>query len=188
MNRTLMTLFTLFVALIPLSAQQKYYTESHEIQTDSFTYICDVDKSRTINLYNQDNVYNTRSPQVNTVTNERAPENREGNYLQSDNLTYNKCISICYNAIPKELLTPNGEHCFIVSLFIDSQTGQIRDVLFTFVDFENSASISPEVYRQMEVALKKNVCFTPTAEGKKVNYIYRYFTIEMNPDFARRFQ
>lgn len=64
-----------------------------------------------------------------------------------------------------------GDSVLGTSMIIDSQTGKVIEVYFTFFDFEPLATIPVSVFRSIEVELKKNIWFVPTAEGKRLNFI-----------------
>jgi hypothetical protein len=60
-------------------------------------------------------------------------------------------------------------------MYINSTTGKIEEVLFGFSSIGAFATIPVSVYRKIETDLKSQVWFTPTATGKTLNYIFRWF-------------
>jgi len=60
---------------------------------------------------------------------------------------------------------------FWVETFVDTSTGKVADVLFSFRKSQSYMNIPIETYRAIELALKQKFTVTVTAEGRKKNYI-----------------
>jgi hypothetical protein len=74
--------------------------------------------------------------------------------------------------------TLGGKFLWIEGL-VDSATGRIVDVYFTFGRNTPFVNIPVETYRSIELALKEKFTVTVSAEGKKWNYIH----FSWSPDF-----
>ena len=64
-------------------------------------------------------------------------------------------------------------------MYIDSSTGKVIEVDFDFLSIDPFATIPISVYRKIEVELKQNIWFIPTAEGKRMNYLVRMWNQEI---------
>ncbi|WP_235817246.1 DUF5043 domain-containing protein [Bacteroides congonensis] len=72
-------------------------------------------------------------------------------------------VNDVFSSLEKERLKGSK---FTILLYIDSNLGQVSEVEFQFSSFWPCATIPLSVYRKIETELKKNIWFTPTAEGK----------------------
>ncbi len=163
--------FGMFVWAMSLFAQTNYYTATKTFNENGFTYQCDVTASRSVTLYNKNNKW-MYANQVykNTGTIFIMPE-AGVDLWEDDNWTDSKSKSIVNNAFSTaEKQRVKGRN-LIISMYINPETGKVDEVDFAFVNFNPYATIPISVYRKIEVELKKDVWFTPTTEGKKLNYI-----------------
>ena len=69
-------------------------------------------------------------------------------------------------------------HELIITMCINSDTGKVDEVEFSFMNFGTYATIPISVYRKIETDLKEKVWYIPTEEGKKLNYIYYWWAQE----------
>lgn len=69
-------------------------------------------------------------------------------------------------------------HELIITMCINSDTGKVDEVEFSFINFGTYATIPISVYRKIETDLKEKVWYIPTEEGKKLNYIYYWWAQE----------
>jgi hypothetical protein len=59
----------------------------------------------------------------------------------------------------------------IITMYINSDTGLITEIKFSFVPYRNGwCRLVPEKFYKIEQALKKDIKFTMTAQGRKFNY------------------
>lgn len=65
---------------------------------------------------------------------------------------------------------------FISMLFCASYIYAQTNYYTTTITF--NATIPVSVYRKIETDFKNSISFTPTAEGKKLNYIYYWWSHE----------
>ncbi len=82
------------------------------------------------------------------------------------NMTYNTVNKYLTNS---EKARVKGER-LIVCLYLDSNTGGVKEVNYRFSRNSPYATIPPERYYQIEQALKKNFKVSMLPEGKKLNY------------------
>ena len=124
-----------------------------------------------VNLYNKDSKY-IYVKQINRHTGEKISREEEFlNEFEEETWTKPKCRSIVNNAFSSdEKQRVKGEE-FIITMYIDPDTGKVADVEFIFMTFNPYATIPISVYRKIEVEIKKNIWFKITPEGKKRNYI-----------------
>jgi len=78
-----------------------------------------------------------------------------------------------------------GEHLGIV-MIICPQTGRVIEVNFSFSNRSGYATIGVPTFWRIERALKEQMRFTPTAEGRRMNYIIRFWHQELVPSPSRR--
>lgn len=176
----------LFVLLcctgIRLAAQTNYYTETKTFHEDGYTYQCDVNEAAMVSLYNADCTY-YKTKQIDLTTGKAYRYIPGLSPLEREARTKPQCFAIVNRAFPPEIKARvNGRELMII-LYIEPTTGKIADVVFEFTT-DNLAEIYTQVpvsvYREIEVELKENVRFTPSALGKKLNYIFMFWTQDPN--------
>ncbi|WP_195527838.1 DUF5043 domain-containing protein, partial [Bacteroides faecis] len=69
---------------------------------------------------------------------------------------------------------------FVLSMYINPDTGKIDEVAFEFFSIGSYATIPISVYRNIELGIKQKLSFKPTTEGKKLNYIL--YWIDVSPE------
>jgi hypothetical protein len=90
-----------------------------------------------------------------------------------------KLISIVNNAfstIEKQKIRGNK---LGVNLYLNSISGRVEEVDFTFVTFNQYATIPVSVYRKIETDIKKELLYTPSPQGKELNYIGIWWSQEV---------
>ena len=65
-----------------------------------------------------------------------------------------------------------GDKEMIVTMYVNSTTGRIDDVMFEFFETSPYRFIPVSTYRRIEQEIKQNIQVTPTDIGRKLNYIY----------------
>ena len=168
--RTLITFVIYLCSAICICAQSNLYDETKLIQGNGYTYQCKV-----IGILAE--LYNTNQQFVElTQKNRRTGKNSgmKDSYtpqFEQETWTRPKCYSIVRNAFStKEKERLKGQR-ITISLYIHPDTGKVTDVMFSFSNLENFATIPISVYRKIELELKKNIWFVPTEHGKQFNYI-----------------
>ena len=154
-----------------IMAQTNYYTSTKTFNESGYVYQCDVSASKMVTLYNKSNRW-TYVEQIYTSTGKPFVMPMSGIDLTEDD-TWTR---IKYHSIVKEAFTATEkqkvkERELFITLIINSSTGKVDEVYFEFGNFGPYATIPVSVFRKIEMELKKNIWFTPTAEGKKLNYI-----------------
>lgn len=181
------TIFTfLFLSLccncIHLTAQTNYYPETKTFHENDYTYQCDVDEASMVSLYNAECTY-YKTEQIDMTTGKRYEFTPGKPPLAREPYTKPKCFAIVNKAFPPEVKARIDGRELMIKLYIETATGKIADVVFKFTT-GNLAKIYTQVpvsvYREIEVELKKNVRFTPSAVGKKLNYIFMFWKQDPN--------
>lgn len=146
---------------------------------DNYIYQCDlVEKTGIMTLFNKDNtfIYNEL---IYTTTGERLPLRYSEQQLEDDTWTRPKCFSIVNEAFFGQDKSKFAGKSMIVGLYINSTTGKIVDVEFSFPTWFPYKDVPIPVYRDIELKLKENVWFIPTEAGKNLNYIYLFWMHEV---------
>ncbi|WP_291529414.1 DUF5043 domain-containing protein [Bacteroides sp. UBA939] len=164
---------------VELSAQTNYYTTTKTLYQSGYTYQCDVvQESKKVTLYNKANNL-TYTEQVYKATGKLPPLFGNPPDVEDDNWTRQKCKQIVNSAFSvTERQRVNGR-VFGIFMYISPETGRVIEVRFTFTSTDPFATIPVSVYRKIEMDLKTNIWFTPTADGKKLNYICRFWYQEI---------
>ena len=171
--------FVLVICAVYTTAQTNYYTETRLFQGDGYAYQCDVSSSTVVTLYNKENKL-TYVDQIFKDTKE-IPGFKLGFVdVVGDIWTRPKSFSIVNNAFTAEQKKRMKEFTIGITMYISPETGKVIEVNFTFSKVHPFATIPVSVYRKIEVELKKQIRFTPTKEGKRLNYLMRYWNHSFN--------
>ncbi|MCE9236863.1 DUF5043 domain-containing protein [Bacteroides thetaiotaomicron] len=176
--KTIITLTCMLFCASYLSAQTKYYSTTKTFNENGYSYQCDVDIAKGVTLYNKENrLTYTKWIFKDTGKEPRIPYNI--NDVIDDTWTKPKCFSIVNNAfsVAEKERTKGNE--LDVCIYIDSETGKVTEIDFYFTTVSPFATIPVSVYRKIELELKKNIWFTTTAEGKRMNYLVRMWSQEI---------
>lgn len=152
-------------------AQVNYYITTKSFDENGYSYQCDVPFSGMVTLYNKNNqwiyVYQVYKSSGESFTmDDDCPD-----VIEYDTWVDPKCESIVNNAFSAAEKRRVKGHGFHIGMYINSNTGKVDEIDFTFVNFGPFATIPISVYRKIEMEIKQNIWFVPTAEGKKLNYI-----------------
>ena len=79
---------------------------------------------------------------------------------------------IVNNAFTAEQIEIVKEYVFAIIMALNSGTGKVEEVSFSFYHSEPYGKIPVCVFRKIELELKEKVRFQPTDEGKVLDYIY----------------
>lgn len=160
---------------IPIMAQTNYYTSTKTFNESGYVYQCDVSASKLVTLYNKSNRW-TYEKQIYTSTGKPfAMPDSCIDLTEDETWTRSKRYSIVQNAFTAaEKQRVKGSE-LIITMIINSNTGKVDEVYFEFTNFDPYATIPVSVFRKIEMELKKNIWFTPTIEGRKLNYILRWW-------------
>lgn len=159
------------LSVLSISAQTYYYDIAKTFYENGYTYQCDVPPHKLVELYNKSNKY-TYAKQVNRYTGKSfSIEDSYKNVIDYGS-PMSKCYSIVNNAFSSAEKQRIKEDLMTIDLFISPDTGKVLEVKFRFLSYRPFATIPVSIYRKIEMELKKEIYFIPTAEGKKRNYLY----------------
>lgn len=178
--KTITSILWMLFCCIYTDAQTNYYTETKTFYEDGYTYQCDLRKSGFVTLYNKDNKW-TYEDEIHKDTGETFVVPDAGiDLTEDDTWTDEKCRTIVVEAFTTEQkLRVKGRDVYIV-MCINTDTGKVDEVNFEFVNFGGYATIPVSVYRKIELEIKKNIWFKLTDEGRKLNYIYQWWSQDPN--------
>ena len=176
--RTIIFITMLFCATLSV-AQTNYYTTSKTFYENGYTYRCDLSASRFLNLYNVYNKWIGQYPSYKS-TGERFVVPDVGidlfthaSWLANKEKVEN-IVKAAFTAAQKQTIT--DEELYI-DMYINTETGKIDDVCFSFLNNKPYAYIPVSVYRNIELAIKENIQFVLTDEGRKLNFIYWWTSV-----------
>ena len=169
--KTFISLIVYLCYAVCINAQSNLYKETKIIQGNGYTYQCKVESAFIANLYNTEQQFvekaqiNRNTGEYSSMTDSYTPQ------FEMETWTRPKCYAIVRNAFSEEEKQRLKGKILMISLYIHPDTGKVVDVSFSFSNRENFATIPIDVYRKIELELKKNIWFTPTEHGKQFNYI-----------------
>lgn len=168
-----------FLCSADMFAQTSYYTETKTFHENGYVYQCDVvQESKMVTLYNKENQL-TYVDQIDKTTGKELPLFDELDDVVDDDWTRAKSEEIVNRAFSVEQKKAVKGRVLLISMYISPETGRVVEVKFETATFCPFAKIPVSVYRQIEVGLKDSIWFTPTADGRKLNYIYRGWNQEI---------
>lgn len=173
-----MAVSLLFMACILtlVSAQTYYYNTSKTFQENGYTYRCVTENWGYVTLFNINNIHTFelgfKYKDGTSVTDAKILR-AQIDLLEDDNWTKQRCMSIVDSAFTDTEKQRVGGEEFLVKMKIDSNTGRVIEVDFRFYKDGPFATIPVTTYRKIEVALKNQVWFTPTAVGKQLQVLVR---------------
>lgn len=163
----------LLLLSLTMTAQNYYYGVTKTFNESGYVYQCDVlEGAKFVTLYNKDKKF-INVEQLDKNTGERMSIDYKKRLLEDDSWTRAKCVSIINNAfsMTEKLRIKEKNRPISIMLYIDSGTGKIVDVTYSFISDTPFGMIPVSVYHKIEKELKENVWFIPTKEGKRWNYI-----------------
>lgn len=171
--KRIITFITLWFCIVGATAQTNYYTTTKTFNQSGYTYQCDVPVGQLVTLYNTENLLTYTDVVYKETGKFYSPELGDPlHILEEDTWTKQLCHSIVDNAFSDSEKSRVKGRTFGITMCINSETGKVDEVYFNFTAFGPYATIPVSVYRKMETELKSKIWFTPTAEGRKLNYIY----------------
>lgn len=175
-NRMVLSLLFMACILTMVSAQTYYYNTSKNFQENGYTYRCVTENWGYVTLFNTNNIHTFelgfKYKDGTSVTDAKILR-AQIDLLEDDNWTKQRCLSIVDSAFTYMEKQRVGGEEFDVSMTINSNTGRVIEVDFRFYKDEPFATIPVSTYRKIEVALKNQVWFTPTAVGKQLQVLVR---------------
>ena len=171
--RTIIFITMVFCATFSV-AQTNYYTTSKTFYENGYTYRCDLCASRSLDLYNVNNKWIGQFPSYKStgetfvMPDAGIQLTTHASWLENKEKVKN-IVNAAFTAAQKQTIT--DEELYI-DMYINTETGKIDDVCFSFLNNKPYAYIPVSVYRNIELAIKENVQEVLTDEGRKLNFIY----------------
>ena len=171
----------LFISLLLFTAntvaQTNLYPTTRTIQGNGFVFQADVRESGHVTLYNRTNRFTGTWPTFRDGTPLTAEFWNSGGFTiaYGDIMqTEHQMATIVRNALSPAERTRviNGNGRLGIVFRINPDTGRIIELEFNFPAFCPFATIPVAVYRTIEVNLINQIQFTPTAKGRRMNYIF----------------
>lgn len=178
--KRMILIFIGWLCMLSTFGQTNYYTESKVFSEYGYNYQAVLGAGR-VELYNQDNQWIGGHPTYKS--NGEIFSQPEYGYIELyDHDSWlnseEKMGTIVWNALTiKEREMVKGDELNII-LHINSTTGKVGDVMFNFVTWESFAKIPVSTYRKIELEIKEKLLYNLTDDGKKLNYIYTWNSIE----------
>ena len=176
--RTIILITMLFCATLSV-AQTNYYTTSKTFYENGYTYRCDLCASRSLDLYNVNNKWIGQFPSYKSTGETFVVPDvgidlfTHASWLANKEKVEN-IVKAAFTAAQKQTIT--DEELYI-DMYINTETGKIDDVCFSFLNNKPYAYIPVSVYRNIELAIKENIQFVLTDEGRKLNFIYWWTSV-----------
>ena len=149
-------------------AQNYYPGESGIVEGDGYVYEYGHFLGKMIDLYNSDNRFVGEE-----MTYDGSTKIPEGTRLYTSlSVTNDEMMALVADQFSDEQKSMLAKNKLLIKLRVDPQTGRVADVIFSFanVSIVPFTRIPIDVYRRVELALKENMIFTPTAESRRMNY------------------
>ena len=171
MKRIIHVIITILLCM-PMIKAQSYYSTSKVITKPDYTYQVDVRNDGSATLYNQSNKYTYK-----------RYENKDGSELdenillgrvkliENDNWTRQKCLSIVNNTFTQQEKEMLKNDKLGIRMIVDTDSGKVIEVNYWFLYNKGFGNVELSVFRAIEEDLKKNIWFTLTEEGKKLNHV-----------------
>jgi len=162
-------------------AQTNYYNVTKAFNENGYVYQCNV-HNIDVSLYNKSNLlmFSDHTYKDGKPVGDLYREGKSRTYfVQDDTWTKPKAYSIvngAFSATEKQRLK---DHVLSITMYINSDSGNVVEVEFGFLTVSGFATIPVSVYRKIETDLKSQIWFTPTAEGKKLNYLMHHWMHEV---------
>jgi hypothetical protein len=168
----------LLLCLTDMTAQTYYYNTTKTFNESGYTYQCDVPEWDMVTLYNTNNQF-TYTDMYYKGTDHTYRYDGSNDTFDTETWTRSKCYSIVNDAFSSGEAGRVRGDSFGISLIIAPDTGRVIEVCFKFTKTDKFATIPVSVYRKIETELKANIWVTPTAEGKKLNYLLLHWRHEV---------
>ena len=163
-------------------AQTRFYDVTRTFHESGFTYQADVSGS-LVTLYNRS---------AGRFTNVRQTF-RDGRLISDDDRRIDDVVvenDIRMRALARQVVRNGfsavernrlrqGEDLWLI-LIICPDTGNVKEVHFQFMRQSGYATIPVTTYRRIELEIKRQVRFTPTAHGRNMNFIFRGWRMDVS--------
>ena len=175
-----MSLIGILLFATNATAQTNQFPTTRTIQGNGFTYQVVV-AGGIVRLYNSTNQF-TRDLQWGFRDGSVVPREfwfGEDIFTNNRDAVRNQMTTIVRNALSAAERQRVGNNRLGVTLRINSDTGEIFEVEFRFDTDNPFTTIPVQVYRNIEVNLKNQLRFNPTAQGRRLNYIFHSIDVRL---------
>jgi hypothetical protein len=178
MKTEIFTLIFMLFSIVAASAQTFYYTQNRtftgqdEGTGNTFTYRNVVEPSTLARLQNAENIFTSMRQTGLTKRIIRGIDQ----VIEPDGWTHQaarEAVDMAFNTLPAEHRERLRGDRFSVSLIIDSNTGEVKEVAFSFLADDPVGTVPVSIFRQAELNLKNSLWFQPTELGRQLNYLWR---------------
>lgn len=166
--------FLMFLNISFLFSQTNYYNETKTFSESDYTYKAEVPSWGIISIYNTSNSW-VNKDMMYKGTNEKysMPDVGEDLLDSASKLVGTENIkTIISRVFSRDEKRMIGDKEMIVTMYVNSTTGRIDDVMFEFFETSPYRFIPVSTYRRIEQEIKQNIQVTPTDAGRRLNYIY----------------
>ena len=173
-TRNILLLIGLLLYASGAMAQTRFYDVTRTFHESGFTYQADLRGDGMVILYNRDAGRFTDLRQTFRDGRLISEADREISDVTSQTFTSTLARQIVRNAFSaaeRSRIRP-GERLG-TTMIICSNTGNIKEVHFRFMRESGYATIPVSTYRRIELELKRQLRFTPSAHGRNFNFIFR---------------
>ena len=180
-TRNILLLIGLLLYASSATAQTRFYNVTRTFHESGFTYQADVVGGGFVILYNRN---------AGRFTDLRQTH-RDGRFVcETDIDRYDDVVESTRMRLLAHYLVRNafsaaersrliqGERLGLI-LIICPNTGNVKEVHFRFLSASGYATIPVSTWRRLELALKDQVRFTPTAFGRSMNFIFRGWQMDV---------
>ena len=176
MKTTIFYVALLFACVTTSQAQTNYYKESKTFKEEGYEYQCDVQHTILVTLYNKadnysddDVVYKATGEVFNEGPLITSADKLPVVEPATEMLSEAKAIVGSAFTVDEAKIFGNKE--MIITIYIDSDKGDVIGVHFFFSNRTGYASVPVSKYREIELKLKENIHFTPTELGRQLKVI-----------------
>lgn len=181
------TVFICTLFCVAASAQAPHlYNVSRTFNESGFTYRAEVMPGGTVRLFNAANRHDFRQIQTFRDGRRITTEDRRG-----FGSVVNPCTSTIIqtvNDIVRNALSPAerqrvGDWQLFVRMYVDQAATTPRpvtEVKFSFSTNSPFATIPVSVYRQIELEIKRQIRFAPTANGRRLSHVSVGIPVRVN--------
>ena len=153
---------------------------------NSVWYQADVDDDLVI-LYNRENRLTYARQTIDGRPSTAADVKSGMLLLERDTWTRALAMRIVNEAFtPAQIREIQRGETMIITMFICSQTGEVMEVSFQFSNRSGYATVPAATFRRIELALKEQLRFTPTADGRRLNFVARGWPHQVVPNLPQR--
>ena len=171
----------LLLAANTIVAQTNYYTQSKIFQENGYTY--KVDYAPFVELYNIENRWIDQQPRYKDTGEVFEEENIR--IELSTGYTWDRAEALCDSIIRAEFSADDMERInndtdkITVVLYINSETGVVEEVSFSFYHKSPYAYIPVSTYRKIELAIKEKVRIDVIEDESLLTFIYYWMKFDL---------